>query len=854
MERKKLTKEVIDRVRGREDFPISTDEDLIALSDAPYYTACPNPFLEEFVRENGKAYEEDDPYHREPFAADVSEGKSDPVYMAHNYHTKVPYKAIMRYLLHYTDPGDLILDGFCGSGMTGVAAQMCGQADPAFQAEIEQEMPGVRWGSRKAVLNDLSPAATFISYNQNTSVDAEDFQKEALGILKAFERDYGWMYATRHPGADHKEEGAEKEGRGFINYTVWSDVFICPHCSGEMVFTEVAFDYETKRVSETFRCPHCGRLLTKKDCSLAFETVYDSLLQKNIRKSAQKPVLINYTYDGEKYEKRPDEEDLAVIERTEREKIPCWIPLMRMPEGGETRRNDRTGITYLHHFYTRRNLIALSYLMDAAKRSSLSRKMRFVFEQVILGMSRIARYVPSHYSQVNQYLSGTLYIGSQIVEASPQYILQGKISKLTKLFSRFHPEEGNVCISTSSTTETGLPSDSIDYIFTDPPFGSNLAYSELNFFWEAWMRCITNNKQEAIVNPAAGKNLPEYQGLMEDCFREYYRVLKPNHWMTVEFHNSKNAVWNAIQQAIQRAGFLIADVRTLDKKQGTFKQINHSLAVKQDLVISAYKPARALERDMTVFAGTPETAWAFVRQHLSNLPVAVSDPEGKIDLLAERQAYLLFDRMVSYHILQGYAVPLDAAAFYRGLDEKFPKRDGMYFLPEQVTEYDLVRSAKEVDEGSALTSVTNEKSAISWLYHELGERNGGPKTYAELQPRFLREVKAVDRFEAMPELAVLLEENFLQDEKGRWYVPDVARESDLARLREKSLWKEFEGYLHTKGKLKLFRSEAIRAGFARLWKEKNYAAIVEMGKRLPEQTFEEDANLLMYYDISLSRV
>lgn len=150
--------------------------------------------------------------------------------------------------------------------------------------------------------------------------------------------------------------------------------------------------------------------------------------------------------------------------------------------------------------------------------------------------------------------------------------------------------------------------------------------------------------------------------------------------------------------------------------------------------------------------------------------------------------------------------------------------------------------------------VTNEKSAISWLYQQLDEQFCGPQTYAELQPKFMQEVKAVDKYEQMPELATILEENFLQDEKGRWYIPDVTKEGDLVKLREKNLWKEFEGYMNSKGKLKLFRSEAIRVGFSRLWKEKNYKAIVDIAERLPEQTIQEDSNLLMYYDISLGRV
>lgn len=143
MEKRKLTKADIDKVRDIEGFPIGTDEDIIALSDAPYYTACPNPFIEEFIRENGTPYDEaTDDYHREPFAADVSEGKNDPIYNAHSYHTKVPYKAIMRYILHYTNPGDVVFDGFCGTGMTGVAAQMCANPDINFKALIERDPGG----------------------------------------------------------------------------------------------------------------------------------------------------------------------------------------------------------------------------------------------------------------------------------------------------------------------------------------------------------------------------------------------------------------------------------------------------------------------------------------------------------------------------------------------------------------------------------------------------------------------------------------------------------------------------------------------------------------------------------------
>jgi len=843
----KLTKEDIDKVRHIEGFPIGKDEDIIALSNPPYYTACPNPFIEDFIKEHGKPYDEaTDDYHREPFAADVSEGKNDPIYNAHSYHTKVPYKAIMRYILHYTEPGDIIFDGFCGTGMTGVAAQMCENPELEFKAKIEAEMPYVKWGARKAILNDLSPAATFIAYNYNTPVDVAEFQREATRILEECEKECGWMYETRHVINGKLQTGIDGEPvSGRINYTVWSDVFICPTCSNEVVFWDAAVDKEKGKVNSIFFCPYCRSELTKRNCVRAQETHFDTRLNKFVTMIKQVPVLINYSVGKKRYEKTPDEYDLTLIDRINNMEIPYWYPIDRMCEGRESRRNDRYGITHVHQFYTKRCLAYLSCMYNKIIHSRLP-LLRIWFTSQLVNISKLNRYRPQVSFPYNP-LSGTLYLSSMISESTPRIAYEGKIKKLYAALSK-----NNIAISgisTNSTTQVIAPNDSIDYIFTDPPFGGNLNYSELSFIWEAWLKVFTNQKTEAIINAVQGKGLLEYQSLMTQCFSECYRILKPGRWMTVEFHNSQNSVWNAIQESLQRSGFIIADVRTLDKQQGSFKQVTTTSAVKQDLVISAYKPKESFKREFISHAGSEETAWSFVRQHLENLPVVVVK-NGKIELIAERQAFLLYDRMVAYHIMNGIAVPLDATDFYKGLDERFMKRDGMYFLADQVNEYDTARIVNDVEPVQFELFVTNEKSAIAWLYQQLEK----PQTYAELQPKFMQEIKAWDKFEVRPELAVLLEENFLQDDKGRWYIPDITKAADVAKLREKKLLKEFEGYLATKGKLKLFRTEAIRVGFAKLWADKNYKLIVETAERLPEKVIQEDDKLLMYYDLSLGRI
>lgn len=751
----------------------------------------------------------------------------------------------MRYILHYTKPGDIVLNGFCGTGMTGVAANMCDHPENAFKALIDAQMPYVKWGKRFPVISDLSPIAAFISKNYNADINVAEFVEEANEVLKLAEKECTWMYET-DPVQTEMSSFIPQKGR--IIYTVWSDVFICPNCGKEIVFYEAAADEKTGKVSNSFLCPSCNAKLKKGDCERSFESYFDDDLGEIHSIIKQKPVLIKYELGKKRYNKKPDENDLRIIQKIEADKIPYWYPTNRLREGKESRRNDKIGITHVHHFFYKRTLYVLAKIFDLIKERKNSDLLKIMFTSQIINISKMNRFRPQVSFPYNP-LSGTMYVSSMVSEANPFNAYSGKVAKFADALKS--NKDNTYCISTGSTTNLLINDNTCDYIFTDPPFGDNLNYSELSFLWESWLGIITNEKFEAIINPTMGKSLPEYQGLMTRCFMEYYRVLKPNRWMTVEFHNSKNAVWNAIQEALQRSGFIVADVRTLDKQGGSFKQVTTTSAVKQDLVISAYKPKESFHKEFLEKGGTEEAVWVFVDQHLSNLPVVVdADKNGKIDIVAERQAFLLFDRMIAYHIMSGLPVPMDSADFYKGLDERYLQRDSMYFLIDQVNEYDMARIKMDVEPVQFDLFVTNEKSAIAWLYQQLDE----PKTYAEIQPRFMQEIKAVDKFEDMPELQVILEENFIQDEKGRWYIPDVRKEGDVAKLREKKLWKEFEGYLASKGKLKLFRSEAIRVGFGKLWKDKNYQAIVDMAERLPERTVQEDPNILMYYDISLSRI
>ena len=229
-----------------EGFPIGSDEDIISLSDPPYYTICPNPWLSSFFSDwkTDKNYTKDVEY---PLAVDVSEGKNDPIYNAHSYHTKVPYKAIMRYMLYYTNPGDIVFDGFCGSGMTGVAAEMCDNKETVRDL-MGDDFCESSVGYRKAMLIDLAPAATFISHNYNKKGKSEISARYLLKRLKKLREKYDWAFSTICEGSRMIKNDTNlrrfyeenKENFGEINYIVWSEVYICNSCTSEINYWDVA--------------------------------------------------------------------------------------------------------------------------------------------------------------------------------------------------------------------------------------------------------------------------------------------------------------------------------------------------------------------------------------------------------------------------------------------------------------------------------------------------------------------------------------------------------------------------------------------------------------------------------------
>ena len=809
-------------LRKIEGFPIGEDDDIINLSDPPYYTACPNPWLNDFIAEweKEKVQLEADGRRtadfevKEPYASDVSEGKYNPLYLLHPYLTKVPYPAIIKYLNHYTQPGDIVLDGFAGTGMTGAAARLC------------------ETGKRRAICIDLSPLATFISSFVNSDISNQVFSKITLSMIEEAKRELGWMLETKH----------SSNIIGEINYVIWSNVYACPICGSEIVFYDEAFDTSTGDVHEKFSCPKCYAELSKSKCKVVTNTTNDILVDDVVTTPKRVPVLIGYSVNGKRYQKRPDSHDLEIIDKISSYCIPYWAPTDKIINGDEISRASRDGIKYFEQYYTKRTLAILSKLKSLVPHP--------IFNSLITKVSFQSTIMYRYCTKGGGPMSGTMYVPALIKEVNVFNQLEAFIKDRAKVAIASNLNNVITCTQ-SSTTICNLADNSVDYIFTDPPFGKNLMYSELNYISEMWLKVKTENQRECVENKSQQKDVYFYQKLIQKVFSEYYRILKPKKWLSVEFSNTSAAIWNSIQNAITSTGFIIANVSALDKKKDTYKAVTTTTAVKQDLVITCYKPSNELTEMLTIANSKKDSVWDFMSEHLSHLPVHIERGNATTSVV-ERSPKILYDRLISYYVQHGYQIPMDAQEFQAGLHERFIERDGMYFTAPQAAEYEEKRKHTSEFVPMGLI-VSDEANGIEWLKLQLRE----PKTYQEISPEWMQAVNGLKKGDVLPELKDILEENFIEDETGHWHVPDLEKQIDLEKLKHKSLMKEFNLYREMaqkpRARIKEVRVEALREGFKQCFKDKDFATILLLGDKIPQNILTEDEVLLQYYDIAQMR-
>lgn len=622
-----------------------------------------------------------------------------------------------------------------------------------------------------------------------------------------------------------------------FNYTVWTDIFECPFCHNEINFWDVSLNEDKTKTLKKFQCPNCHSELTKNNLNRIFIEYYDKTINKTLKIAKQVPVRIYYKNGNKSRYKDLDEYDLNILKGLNEQVIPFWIPLNEMSQGIESSRAKKThSFVYVSQYYTDRAIFILGYLWD--KINSINNFedkmfMKWVFTSINPKLtSKFARFRPN--KGKSDAMSGVLYMPSFQAEYN---ILSSFESKLTSL-SNLESYSSNLIQSTQSSTDlSNIPKNSIDYIFIDPPFGSNLMYSELNFLWESWLKVFTNNKAEAIINKVQDKDSEDYKNLLIKCFSEFFRILKPNRWITIEFHNSKAEIWNIIRESIIKSGFVIAQIAVLDKKQGTFKQINAPGSVKNDLIINAYKPDVDFSEKFHNNYGI-NLEVDFLEMHLNKLPISQN---------IERTEKMLYSKYLAKYLLNDFDVRLDSNDFLILLNKYFRECDGFWFTSDQLIQYEKSKKNifQNLDVEQSILGISDEKTALLWLSQFLKE----PKTYDEIYTEYVNKLMVTP--DKIPELRQLLDENFIT-ENDEYKLPSIIEKNRIEEVRIKKLNKDFTIILQdinsSKSKIKEVRKEALIYGLTKLYQEKDVDTINLIGERMDKKIIESDDDISAIID------
>ncbi len=585
----------------------------IKMPEGYYSGDQPNPNLRTFVKEHRKENPynpETDSYDVPAFDQPIETTKATAIYNMHIYWSKKPHDAIRQYIKHYTRPGDLVLDPFCGSGGTALAALMEG---------------------RKAIAIDRSPVATFITKNYCTPVNVNELKIAFEKLKEKVKPEIDWLYETRCDRCG---------GRATTAYIVYSQVFQCPRCSNNVpLFDCVKADDVTQkgRPRKVKVCPHCHARGIVEEISTRgerFGTI--PVLVSYICENGCKPARGKRRYNDPDTRKRYYfmNYDLAKIREIEGKEIPYWYPKDRMMHAPEDQecwgvkwRAGTSNFRTVDELFTKRNLWALAAIRRYIAKDN---HMLLAFNAIILNSSKLYR----NRSRGGGGTTGTYYIAQENREKSILPQLENKIKQYLKI--PLNIKHQKLCISTQSAYSLrNIDTNSIDYIFSDPPYAEKIQYGELNFVWETWLGLDTHwHDEEIIVNEVRGKTLTDWTKMMKQAMSECYRVLKPGRWLSLCYHDTSEGTWASIQDIMAEVGFIIDksdSVLFIDTGQKSYNQLTADKVNKRDLVINFRKPKPGEivphkvitgDEDDTTFA---QKVHAIIREYLVSYPGATKD-------------------------------------------------------------------------------------------------------------------------------------------------------------------------------------------------------------------------------------
>ncbi len=696
-----------------------------------YYSSGPNPNLRKFAEEHAAPYDpENDDYNVPPFDQPITTTKATAIYNMHTYWSKKPHDAIQQYIRHYTQPGDLVLDPFCGSGGTALAALMEGRA---------------------AIAIDLSPAATFITKNYCTPVDVDELQRAFEELKAKVKPEMDWLYETRCDRCD---------GRATTAYTVYSYVFECPKC-GERT---PLFDCPEVQVAGKDGKPKSINVCPQCHARKAGDPEEYEISTRSSKRFDPVPVLVSYLCEegckpqrGERRHNDPDPKkrnyfekyDLGKLREIDKKAIPYWYPPHRMMNvesdtepWGIKWRAGTSNFRKVAELFTKRNLWALALFNDF--QNDFHPFIRFLWSAGILPASKMNGIVGG-------ILAGTYYL--------PQIFQENNIiQSITRRLNSVLPDLSlpfactNLLISTQSSTRLDkIQDNSLDYIFTDPPYSGTVQYGELNFVWEAWLGLETTwHNDEIIVNEFRKKAIPDWADEIKIVFSECFRTLKPGRWISICYHDTSEGTWQLLQDLLAEIGFLPeANENTIfiEGEHKSFNQYTAEKVTKRDLVINFRKPRPGEVTSKIVLTGEEDATSFFEKARAILVEALEAHPGSSADRLYDELVSRMvrrgeFQRHNFDELLRSVAEPvtepvkvLPAAG---GMKNLFEQKEADLFGSHEAVRWYLLDTAGLVDEAEGKKESVSAQRLEAFMQRWLREHPGESGVhYSDLFEQYL---------------------------------------------------------------------------------------------------------------------
>ena len=401
---------------------------------------------------------------------------------------------------------------------------------------------------RNAIGNDLNPASVFIQEQLlNGDVQLDHFESEMKRILADHERVQGhWFEAA------------------------------CPRCG------------TTCAVVSTLRNKANTPLMNKVKCSCS---------------------TIAFDYEL-------SETEAQALLHKEREAKPGPHPESRLIRNSRINAGEKMSTD---HVFTPRTLICHSQLLldiEAIENETTRNLARFAFTSNPANCSRLVPPIKSRGPMaLGAWMTG-FYVGETYLENNVFHYFKNRVAKViagkrdffesnrlggvrdkarVKSIEAFDTTSRGYLISNQDTKHLEFPNDSIDYIFTDPPYGDSVPYFEQSALWNTWLGFSVDYENEVVISDSKERNKKSEHFAAEvgACINEIHRVLKEEHYFSITFHSLSGSEWYALTRACLESGFLLEDLQWLTQKTFAPRQLNRKKTVKGDVLLTFKKTAAA---------------------------------------------------------------------------------------------------------------------------------------------------------------------------------------------------------------------------------------------------------------------